>query len=93
MHPKLKTTYVNGNIHDVESCFQYAAFKQKISLTVDDPLPGGTERYNLKDTNNNDVAWFEITDSGRHKSVVDFYYASHSHDIYQCNIQHDISMS
>jgi len=83
IHPELKTVYFDGNKHDVESCFQYAVFKQKMSLTVDDPLPGGTERYNLKDTNYNDVAWIDITDSGKFQTAVNFYYAPHSPDIHQ----------
>lgn len=83
MHPELKTTYFNGNKHEVEICLEYSAFKQKMSLTADDPLPGGTERYNLMDASYNDVAWIDITDSGSHQTAVSFYYAPHSPDIHK----------
>ncbi|WP_444878182.1 hypothetical protein [Citrobacter koseri] len=83
MHPELKTTYFNVNKHEVESCLEYSAFKQKLSLTVDDPLPGGTDRYNLTDAGYNDVAWVDISNFGDKQTSVSFYYAPHAPDVHK----------
>ncbi|EPZ6101364.1 hypothetical protein ACX6VJ_001448 [Klebsiella variicola] len=74
MHPDLKTAYFNGHQNAVENCLYDAALNQKLSLMKDDPLPGGTKRYNLQDANYEDVAWVEVSKSGDQTSV-DFYYA------------------
>ena len=74
MHPDLKTAYFNGQRNAVENCLYDAALNQKLSLTKDDPMPGGTKRYNLQDVNYEDVAWVEVSKSGDQTSVY-FYYA------------------
>lgn len=81
IHPELKTAYFAGQKPAVENCLYSAALSQKLSLMKDDPLPGGTQRYNLQDANYEDVAWVDVSSFGKKQTSVDFYYAPHAPDV------------
>ncbi|MBV4368115.1 hypothetical protein ACMGGR_18865 [Erwinia sp. BNK-24-b] len=75
MHPELKSFYLDGSPHEVAGCLYSAASHQHLFLERDDPLPGGTRRYKLKDTDNEDVAWVEISSAPHKQSHVNVYQA------------------
>ncbi|HBM3061562.1 TPA: hypothetical protein LVL72_004882 [Klebsiella oxytoca] len=83
IHPELKTTYIDENKNTVEACFYSAALQQHLSLSLDSPLPQGTDRYRLKDKNSQIVAWIEMGTFGHQQTSVDFYYAPHAPDIHK----------
>lgn len=83
IHPELKTVYFKGQKHSVENCLYSAALSQKLSLMRGDPLPGGTDRYDLQDANYEDVAWVDISSFGRKQTSVNFYYAPNAPDVHK----------
>ncbi|HFQ9142167.1 TPA: hypothetical protein ACHTOV_004692 [Enterobacter cancerogenus] len=83
IHPELKTTYLDASKTSVEACLYSAALQQHLSLSVDSPLPQGTDRYSLQDKDNQVVAWMEIGTFGHDQTSVDFYYAPHAPDIHK----------
>ncbi|WP_449758260.1 hypothetical protein [Erwinia persicina] len=74
MHPKVKTAYLNAHRHVGTDCLYQVAYRQHLSMEKDDPLPGGTERYNLLDKNYETVAWLDASPFGKKQTSVDFYY-------------------
>ena len=83
IHPELKTVYFDGQKQIVENCLYSAALSQTLSLTKDDPLPGGTDRYDLQDANYENVAWVDVSPFGKKQTSVDFYYAPNAPDVHK----------
>lgn len=80
-HPTLKTAYFDGKPQDVSDCLFLAAQKQRLTLLEDETGAGGLQRYNLKDGNDEDVAWIDLSSGGRRKTSANFYYAPHASEI------------
>lgn len=83
IHPELKTTYFNGHKNAFENCLYSAALAQHLSMMTDAPIPGGIDRYILKDANYEDVAWVEISLLGNNQTSVSFYYAPNAPDVHK----------
>lgn len=83
IHPELRTTYVNGYKDDVESCLYSAAITQKMSLVADEPLPNETSRYDLQNSDDENVAWVDVSQLNNRQTEVSFYYAPHTPDIHK----------
>lgn len=81
LHPETKTVYIDGHKNSVENCLSAAARGQKLYLEKDDPLHGGINRFYLKDTNDENVAWVETARFSHRQTSVDFYYAPHVPEI------------
>lgn len=81
IHPELKTVYFNGHKNALEDCLYSAALTHHLSMLTDDPLPGGTDRYNLQDADYEDVAWVDISPFGNNQTSVSFYYAPNAPDV------------
>lgn len=80
LHPEMKTVYFDGHPWQSESCLTSAAWSHHFTLEQDDPLPGGTKRYNLQQQDET-VAWVELTKSGHHQTSATFYYNPKAPDI------------
>lgn len=81
MHPELETAYFDSNQEKVADCLYSAALSQHLSLMKDDPLPDGSQRYNLQDANYEDVAWVDFSTFDSKKTSVNFFYAPHAPDV------------
>lgn len=76
-HPEVASFYINHSKSQVADCLIYASFREHLSLEFDYTLPDGSERYNLQDSDSNDVAWVEVGKFSRKQTSVEFYYAPH----------------
>lgn len=81
LHPEGKSEYFVGERSEVENCIESSATRLNLSIMLDDTLPGGTKRYNLRDTNDELIAWIEISDFNSGQTDVDFFYAPHAPDV------------
>lgn len=75
LHPTTTAGYIAGHRDDVEPCLASEALRQRLRLEADDPLPGGTDRFNLLNAASEVVAWGEVATVGRRESSVRFFYA------------------
>nr|WP_032741623.1 hypothetical protein [Klebsiella variicola] len=82
MHPEVEASYFEGHKYAVETCLYSASLKQHFTMVTDDPLPGGIDRFNIQDKNNEDVAWLDVSRSGNKQTSVNFYYAPHAPDVH-----------
>ncbi|MDU6434484.1 MAG: hypothetical protein E6556_17065 [Pantoea sp.] len=60
LHPQTTTGYFSAYRGEVESCLENEALRQQHQLQKDDPLPGGTDRFNLLNSQSEVVAWIEV---------------------------------
>lgn len=74
IHPELRTINMKGDKYAVENCLHSAGLLQNLSLIKGIPFPGGTERYDLQDSNYESVAWVDVSSHGEKQSSVNFYY-------------------
>lgn len=81
MHPEMETAYIDGHPAKVEKCLSGAALAQRYTLVKDDPLPDGSKRFNLEDTNSEVVAWVESSAFNDQQTMVQFYYAPNAPEV------------
>ncbi|WP_307570196.1 hypothetical protein [Pantoea anthophila] len=80
LHPQVKTAYFDGHPWQLESCLSEAAQNQQLYLSQDEPLPGGTKRFNLEQDGET-VAWVEIARFSRNQTSATFYADPKASDI------------
>lgn len=81
LHPTTQTGYFTGHRYGVEQCLEVAALNQQLRLERDDPLPGGTDRFNLLNSRSEVVAWIEVAKFSRRETSAQFYYAPQEPEI------------
>lgn len=86
IHPELKTIYFDASNKAVEDCLYESALNQRMLMMKDDPLPGGTARFNLQDANYDNVAYLDISTFDAKQTSVDFFYARHAPDVHKAII-------
>ena len=79
--PHLQTAYFDAQPFQVQSCLFSAAINQHLSLERDDPLPGGAQRYNLKQGDGTVIAWIESDKFNHRETSVNFFYDAQAADI------------
>lgn len=81
LHPQVKTAYFNAHPDQVQSCLYSAAISRHLYLDQDDPLPGGTQRYNLEQGDGTVIAWVEIAKFNHSETSTEFFYDPHAADV------------
>jgi hypothetical protein len=77
LHPQLKQFWFSANMDSTYRCLDGEAMINGLRLEEDDPLPGGSRRFNLEDRDSLVVAWLDMTPFGQstHKQTsVDLFY-------------------
>lgn len=77
LHPQLKQFWLSANMDRTYRCLDDEAMLNGLRLKEDDPLPGGSRRFNLEDRDGIVVAWLDMTpfgQSGGKQTSVDLFY-------------------
>ncbi len=71
--PKLKETLVSASVERTWQCLGAQATANQLRLEEDDPLPGGSRRFNLLNQDGEVVAWLDISAFNKQSDIDMFY--------------------
>lgn len=72
-YPKLKEAFTSASVERTWQCLDAQATVNQLRLEEDDPLPGGSRRFNLLNQNDEVVAWLDIS-AFNEQSNIDMFY-------------------
>jgi hypothetical protein len=71
--PKLKEAFVSASVEKTWRCLDAQATANHLRLEEDDPLPGGSRRFNLLNQDDEVVAWLDISAFNKQSDIDMFY--------------------